>query len=242
MHSSYGLEIVENCERCKLRRGRLFCDLPRPSLNALQQLGFATACPKGTMLFAQDQAPHDVAVVCAGHVKIYTGYHAGKKVCVGIAGPGTVLGLTAAISGSPHQVSIEALEPCQLRIVKADRLLSFLHNDNAACFAAAMCLSKEVQKMNNCLRLIGLSQPAIQRLVQVLICWDIHEEDEPQDRRHLLFPLTHKEFAEIIGASRETVTRLFSAFERRHIIHRSGTTLVIKDERTLRNLASSAAG
>lgn len=241
MRSPYGLEIVENCQRCKLRTGRVFCDLPESTLNTIQHLGFATACPKGMVLIAQGQAAREIAILCVGRVKISTASQTGKKICLGIAGAGTVLGLSAAISGMPHQVLIEALEPCQLRIIKTDRFLSLLRKDNVACFGAIMCLSNEVRKMNHCLRLIGLSHSATQRLAQVLIRWDMHEDDEPKDEPHLRFPLTHKELAEILGVSRETVTRLLSTFEARAIIHVRGTTLIIQDEQSLRALASPEA-
>ena len=241
MPSPYGLEIVENCQRCKLRAGRVFCDLPRPTLSALQSLGFTTACPKGTVIIAQGEAAREIVVLCIGHVKISTASQTGTRFCLGIAGPGTVLGLSAAISGTPHQVLIKALEPCQLRIIKTDRFLGLLRKDNAASLATITCLSNDVRKMNRCLRLIGLSHSATQRLAQVLIRWDMHEENEPRDRLHLRVPLTHKELAEMLGVSRETVTRLLGTFEKQELIHCRGTTFVIEDERTLRALASPAA-
>jgi len=95
--------------------------------------------------------------------------------------------------------------------------------------------------MNRCVRLIGLSHSAAQKLAQVLIRWDLHAENEPRGKPRLRFPLTHKELAEILGVSRETVTRLLGTFERQELIHCRGTTLVIEDERTLRALASPAA-
>ena len=71
--------------------------------------------------------------------------------------------------------------------------------------------------------------------------WDMHEDDEPKNKLRLRVPLTHKELAEVVGVSRETVTRLLSTFQQRDIIHCQGTTLVIEDERTMRALASPAA-
>lgn len=241
MRSPYGLEIVENCQLCKLRARRVFCDLPRPTLNALQHLGFATACPKGSVLVAQGQPAREVAVVCVGHVKISTASQTGKRICLGIAGPGTVLGLSAAISGTPHQVWIEALEPCQLRIIKTDRFLRLLRKDHAACFAAVTCLSNEVRKMHSCLRLFGLTHSAAERLARVLVQWEIREDDEPKTKLRLKFSLTHQELAEILGVARETVTRLLTSFEQKQLIRCRGTTLVIEDERTLRALAAVAA-
>jgi CRP-like cAMP-binding protein len=44
---------------------------------------------------------------------------------------------------------------------------------------------------------------------------------------------THKEIGEIIGASRETVTRLFTHFKREGMIEVHGSTLVITDKPSL---------
>ncbi len=236
MPSPYGLEIVENCQHCKLRTGRSFCAVPGPILDALQRLGFATACPKGSVLLAQSQLAREVAILCAGHVKISTTSPDGRKICLEIAGPGTVLGLTAAISGKPHQVLIEAIEPCQLRIIKTDRLLALLRKDPEACFAAVRCLSDEVRRMLGCIRLFGLSHSTAEKLARVLVEWDIREDDE-EGKLLLRISLTHQELAEILGVARETVTRVLATFEHKDLIRCRGATLVIEDERTLRVLA-----
>jgi CRP/FNR family transcriptional regulator, cyclic AMP receptor protein len=240
MRSPYGLEIVESCLRCRLRTETLFCNLPPRSLDTLQALGFATACPKSSVVNAEGQSAREISIVCQGHVKISTASQTGRRICLGIAGPGTVLGLSAAISRKPQPVTIETLEPCQLRIIKADRFLALLRNDQAACFAAATCLSNDVRKMHDCARLFGLSHSAAQKLARVLVGWDMHEDNEPKGKPRLRIPLTHQELAEVLGIARATVTRLLATFERKELIRRTGATLVIEDERRLRALAAAA--
>jgi len=168
MRSPYGLEIVESCLRCRLRTETLFCNLPPRSLDTLQALGFATACPKGSVLNAEGQSAREISIVCQGHVKISTASQTGRRICLGIAGPGTVLGLSAAISRKPQPVTIETLEPCQLRIIKADRFLALLRNDQAACFAAATCLSNDVRKMPTAPDYLGCHTPQLKNLLGCL--------------------------------------------------------------------------
>lgn len=50
--------------------------------------------------------------------------------------------------------------------------------------------------------------------------------------------LTHEEIAQMIGTSRETVTRLFADFKERHILEGTGSTLAIADMATLRHIAT----
>jgi len=48
--------------------------------------------------------------------------------------------------------------------------------------------------------------------------------------------LTHEEIAQMIGASRETVTRLFADFKKKNLLQTKGSTLTIKDKLGLEQL------
>jgi CRP/FNR family cyclic AMP-dependent transcriptional regulator len=50
--------------------------------------------------------------------------------------------------------------------------------------------------------------------------------------------LTHEEMAQMIGASRETVTRLLSDLKKKQLIRLEGSTLVIRNRTALEALAS----
>ena len=52
MLSPYGLDIIESCLTCKTRTERLFCDLPAAALQAFENIKYATAYPKGAVLFS----------------------------------------------------------------------------------------------------------------------------------------------------------------------------------------------
>jgi CRP/FNR family transcriptional regulator len=48
--------------------------------------------------------------------------------------------------------------------------------------------------------------------------------------------LTHEEIAQMIGASRETVTRLFGDFKKRQLLQAKGSTLIIKNKAGLESI------
>ena len=239
MPSPYGLEITESCLQCKLRVGRLFCNLPHPTLETLQTLGFTSACPKGTVLFSQGQSPREISVLCLGHVKVSTASETGRSVCLGVAEPGAVLGLSATISGKPYEVSIEALEPCQLKVIRGDRFLNFLRNDGAACLAVLRSLSNDVREAHERVRLFGLSHSATGKLANVLLRWRMRDDQQPKNGIRLRFPLTHRDLAQMLGTSRETASRALKSFERKRIIQYQGSSLIIQDEHALRLLSSA---
>ena len=79
-------------------------------------------------------------------------------------------------------------------------------------------------------RLLGLSHSAAAKLVRFLL-----EVDAPAGRLRLA--LTHEEIGQLIGASRETVTRLLNDFRRKRLIDVSGDTLTVRDRAALEALA-----
>jgi CRP/FNR family transcriptional regulator len=51
--------------------------------------------------------------------------------------------------------------------------------------------------------------------------------------------LTHEEIAEMIGTTRETVSRLFSDFKKRQLVQLKGATLVIRNKAALEKMVNS---
>ena len=49
-------------------------------------------------------------------------------------------------------------------------------------------------------------------------------------------PLTHEEIAEMIGTTRETVSRLFSDFKKKQLLQVKGSTLLLRNKSALEKL------
>jgi CRP/FNR family cyclic AMP-dependent transcriptional regulator len=88
------------------------------------------------------------------------------------------------------------------------------------------------------MRTIGLSHSAGEKLARFLLdlCAD-HDEGKGEVR--LTLTLTQKEIAQMIGASRETVTRLFADFKKKRLLQVKGSTVIIKNKARLESVASS---
>ena len=51
--------------------------------------------------------------------------------------------------------------------------------------------------------------------------------------------LTHEEIAEMIGTTRETVSRLFSEFKKKQLLQLKGATLIIRNKPALEKMMHS---
>ena len=234
----YGLEIIESCVNCPYREDRLFCNLSPPALERLASITSPASYPKGATLFVEGQAPRGVFIICEGHVKLSTSSADGKTLIVRIAEPGDVLGVPASVSGKPYEVTAEVLDPVQANFIARQNFLAFLHDHSDAAVRIAEQLSETYHSAFAEMRTIGLSHSAEEKFARFLLDWsaDHHKEKGPL---RLKLSLTHEEIAQMIGASRETVTRLFADMKKRRILQMKGSTLVISDLATLEKLARS---
>ena len=167
MLSPYGLDIIESCLTCKMRADRIFCDLPTSALQSFESIKYATAYPKGAVLFVEGQAPRGIFVLCKGRVKLSICATDGKTLILKIAEPGEVLGLSASVSGKPYELTAETIDPCQVNFVKREEFLRFLKEHADACFKVAEQLSEKYNNACHEVRSLGLSHSAGEKLAKL---------------------------------------------------------------------------
>jgi len=235
MSSPYGLQITESCLICKLRNSGFFCDLPKPSLEHLERIKYASAYPQGAILFVEGQSARGVYIVCSGRVKLTTTSRDGKTLILRITHAGEILGLHATVSGKPYELTAETLMPCQLDFVKRDDFLRFLQDHGDACLNAAQHLSQNCQSAYEMIRSLGLSHSVSEKLARLLLEWATDGETT-SDGIRIKISLTHEEIAQLIGTSRETVTRVLGEFRDKQFAQLRGSTLLIRNKAGLEKL------
>ena len=238
MKAPYGFEIIESCVSCPHREDRLFCNLPPAAVQALSAITSPAAYPKTAMLFVEGQSPRGVFILCGGRVKLSTSSADGKSLIVRIADPGEVLGLPATITGKPYELTAEVIEPTQANFIARGDFLAFLRQHGEAALRVAQQLGETYHSAIAEMRNIGLSHSVGEKLARFLL--DLSESHDNGKREvKVTLTLTHEEIAQTIGASRETVTRLFGEFKRKQLMKVKGSTLIIKNKAGLESVLNS---
>jgi CRP/FNR family transcriptional regulator, cyclic AMP receptor protein len=238
MRAPYGLNIIDNCLTCPVREEHLFCNLSLPAVQKLHEIKSTAVYPKSAMLFVEGQLPRGIFVLCSGKAKLSTSSRGGKTVIIKISEPGDVLGLNAVISDRPYEATAEMVEPGQANFIARDALVQFLRENGEVALRVAEQLSRNYYAAYEEIRTLGLSASPSERLAKLLLNWSA-EVPESADPQRLRLTLTHEEIGEMIGTTRETVSRLFSDFKRKQLVQIKGSTLIIQDMPELVKLAGS---
>ena len=235
MRAPYGLEIIESCMSCPHREDRLFCNLPPAAVQKLASITSAAVYPKGATLFVEGQSTRGVFILCAGKVKLSTSSADGRTLILRISEAGEVLGLPATVTGKAYELTAEVIEPTQANFIARTDFLAFLREHGEAALRVAQQLGETYHSAISEMRTIGLSHSAGEKLARFLLDLST-EHDAGEGDIKLTLTLTHEEIAQMIGASRETVTRLFSDFKKKQLLQIKVSTLIIKNKAGLESV------
>ncbi len=133
-----------SCVTCDFRPDRAFCDMPAKSLKAFDEIKSLASCRRNTLLFAEGRTVRGVYILCNGRAKLSICSDTGKRLTLRIAGPGEVLGLEAALSNTPHEITAELLDNSQVIFVRKKDLVKFLHEHSEICLQVVHMLSEDL--------------------------------------------------------------------------------------------------
>jgi CRP/FNR family cyclic AMP-dependent transcriptional regulator len=181
---------------------------------------------------ALDKSVYFMIQGCA-HVLNYSS--SGRAVTYASAAQGEMFGEMAAIDGLPRSAWVCAISYCKLIKINEETFMGFVKNNPTFAISVLQKLSSNIRELDK--RLINiLSLGAEQRVCIEIISMAEPDPEAPGRYRVLEMP-THSNFANLIGSSRETVSRILSRLKTDRLITFSNRGLEISDRKKLENRA-----
>ena len=152
-------------------------------------------------------------------------------------GAGQLLGLAAVVGGQNHTLTAQTAVPSHVKVVEHGELMRFLRRNGEAGLLAAQALARESQGISREIHDLVLTKSSTSKLVKLILSWTpTIERSVPEIRFRSV--ATHEEMAQMIGSSRETVTRLLGDLRRRKLIRVEGSMMVVLNREALEALAA----
>ncbi|MFY9905301.1 MAG: Crp/Fnr family transcriptional regulator [Terriglobales bacterium] len=233
-----GMKCVESCVSCHLRSSSFFCDLSRDSVADFNKIKHAALFPEHAVVLVEGQSAWGIFILCQGRAKLSTTSRDGKTLIIRIAEAGEVLGLHAVVTGGPYELTVETMQPCQLDFVGQDDMLRFLDDHVDASFHAIQHLARDCSDSYGVARTIGLSNSVTERFAKFLLETAAAGRVNRGSVRVRL-AMTHEEISQLIGTSRETITRLLSEFRRNELAELKGSMLIIHNRPALQHMVGA---
>jgi CRP-like cAMP-binding protein len=172
--------------------------------------------PRGSVILFEDDPGDSLYLIRSGAVKVVLLGEDGREVILATLGVGEYFGELSLIDGEPRSAHVIAMEEARLIILRRDDFRRRVEASPPVAWALLTELSRRLRRADEKIgTLVLLDVPG--RIARVLLDQSGTNSNEK--------PLTHQTIAQMIGASRETVSRTMKEFqdsgwikvERRHV-------------------------
>jgi CRP/FNR family transcriptional regulator len=192
---------------------------------------------RGSELFAEGEPARGIYILRTGSATVSISSSEGRIVILRMIQAGEVLGLNAVLRNSFYEATVKTLAPSRVSFIPRAELIELIENGDSAALLVIKLLSRELAQLTDGAKLLLLPQTASARLARLLL--QLSKEPQGNSRSRVIDKVfTHEEVAQMIGSSRETVTRSMASLARRQIVHVTSDSILIRDRASLEYMAS----
>lgn len=183
-----------------------FDDFSRQWLERSEKYAKQRNLPKGALLFSQGDESDGLFILKSGRAKVFISDENGKEMVIAVLGPGEVVGEIASLDGEVRTASVVAMEPSTvLRIAQGD-FKSFLKENHELAFEIIQVLTRRIRSYATSVGNLAFKN-VYERIVVML---EQNSTGQDDGTRILDGPFTHQDIADMVGSSREMVSRVVS--------------------------------
>src|SRR5580658_1959959 len=200
---------------------------------------------KRAIIFDEKHSPDSAYILLAGVARITCRNRKGQRTLVIMVAPGMIPGFPPPVPGISYNFRCEAVTLCRIGTIELEALVEISLGIASVDFKrmAQSYLGRWDLVQLRCANFMGCTLE--ERVALILL--ELTENFGIPDAKgiRLTVPATHKDIAELVGASRPRVTEYLISFERRHLIVRDGRQLLVRRDRlesflTQRNSSASS--
>ena len=190
----------------------MFSGLQRDELLKFAELTRERTYPKGSVILFQGDPGDSLYVLRQGRAKVVLIGEDGREVILGVLEPGAHFGELALIDDQPRSAHVIAMEDSQLLILRREDFRRRVEANPSVAWALLTELSRRLRRADQKIGgLVLLDVPG--RISRLLLDLSAESSNGTIEK-----PLTHQTIAQMIGASRETVSRAMKEFQQEGLI------------------------
>ncbi len=183
-----------------LEKVSLFANIPPECLLKLEQTSSLRKYPKNTILFMEGDANAQLFVIKRGLVCIHTDDNEGRQLVLNYMGPGEYFGELSLLDDKPRSASASTVEDSMLMVISREHFRDFMREHPELYEMLMVGLVDRIRALTGNVKDMALLD-VYGRVAHTLerLC-SADTEVSPK--------LTHQDIANMVGASREMVSRV----------------------------------
>jgi CRP/FNR family transcriptional regulator, cyclic AMP receptor protein len=200
----------------------IFSQLSDDALRSLASHATIKTYPKNTIVINEGDDTASFHFILSGTVRVYLSDENGKELTLSVDGPGKYFGELALLDDAPRSASVITCEKATCGIISKAEFKAWLNNNPNAPFGIINGLVSKVRTLTDKVRALALSDVYGRLVIELQ-----NMAEDSDDKRIIENRPTQQDLANMIGASREMVSKIFKELIKGDYITIDGKRLII---------------
>ena len=211
-----------------LKRVPIFSTLNNDQVQQIAQFCVTKRYTKDQLILVEEEIGKILFIIYKGRVKVTRTSEDGREVILSILESGDFFGEMSILDGKARSASVTALENSEILLLRRGDFMQLLEDFPQIAIALLKELAARIRKSDTQIKSLSLSD-ALGRVASTLVLL-AEEIGKVREGRIIIskIPL-QQDLANMAGTSRETISRVFKAMQKRGLIKREGRKLIIDD-------------
>ena len=210
------------------RQVPLFSGLEDEDLASLISVASRRKYPKDGVIFFEHDVGDALFLILSGRVKVTILSDDGREIILAMLSDGDFFGEMSLLDNEPRSATAIALQETEMVVLHQRDFLSIVEKRPGVLIDLLSVLSSRLRKANQQIGNLALHD-VYGRVARILLEMASEDGTRQPDGRVTFRRPTHQEIANMIGATRETVSRMISDLHRQGYIEISGKDVIIQD-------------
>ncbi len=221
-----------------LKRINVFKGISDAEVKHLDEITFMKHYDKKDLIYLPGDVSDQVYLLKEGRVKISKLSEDGREITLVILEPGEIFGESALIDDKETRSTVaEALENAYICVISRKDFEEFINNKPELALSITKLMGFRRRQIENMLE--DLVFRGVHERLAILLLRLAERHGKEVDGKSLIdISLTHYDYANLIGSTRETTTACLNDFKREGLIEFQKRKVVIINEKGLRNRAA----
>ncbi|EIW00188.1 Crp/Fnr family transcriptional regulator [Thermoanaerobacter siderophilus] len=218
-----------------LKKVPYFNELEDKSLEEIHKISTINFFKKGSIIFMEGEKGEAIYFVKSGKVKISKTSSIGKEYIIKIMEKGDIFAESILFAGGEYPATAEAIEDSEVIMLKNQDIENLILKNSEIALSIIKLMAKRLKNVSYIIENLAL-RDSIGRTASVLLTFAKERGVNVKEGILLNLNLNRQDLANIIGISRETVTRVLSQMDKEGIIKLNRNKVIIKDIERLREM------
>ncbi|MDI3476519.1 MAG: family transcriptional regulator, cyclic receptor protein [Thermoanaerobacterium sp.] len=224
------------CKYDYLRKIPYFNTLSENSLKELDKIACKKEYKKGSIIFFEGDEGDAIYFVKTGKIKISKTSQQGKEHIIKIMENGDIFAESLLFIGGKYPATAEAIEDSIVIILKNKDIENLILKNNEIALGIIKLMAKRLQNVAVIIENLALKD-SLGRTVSILLTFAREKGVKNKEGIAIELNLSRQDLANMVGTSRENMTRILSQLDKEGVIKLDRHAIIIKDVNALKNLS-----